>query len=289
MRCPRLRGGETGRRASAASGRRSESRAAINPCATPWTVRYAGCEASAEWRDGSILRAVEASAAAQYTGEGGKAYWAWQQTGVDVGGKITALLFADYASPNKVTVDVGCGSGTVIANLEASEKWCVELNPLAREYALKVPNGPSHAFATVDELPDDRFDLVTSNHALEHTPCPLVLLRKLLPKLKKGGMAVFMVPSLQDEMIYQKSLRLHDTAWGADDNNHHLYVWSSQQLANLFRVAGYEVVEAQTKKYSRTANSDGAWRSGGAEAFWVAAERENRHPQTKVVARRPAA
>jgi len=86
-----------------------------------------------------------------------------------------------------------------------------------------------------------------------------------------------------------KGREVRDAAWGADDNNHHLYVWSSQQLANLFRVAGYEVVEAQTKKYSRTANSDGAWRSGGAEAFWVAAERENRHPQTKVVARRPAA
>ena len=40
-----------------------------------------------------------------------------------------------------------------------------------------------------------------------------------------------------------KGREVRDTAWGADDNNHHLYVWSSQQLANLFRVAGYEVVD----------------------------------------------
>ena len=63
-----------------------------------------------------------------------------------------------------------------------------------------------------------------------------------------------------------KGREVRDAAWEADDNNHHLYVWSSQQLANLFRVAGYEVVEAQTKKYSRTATSDGAWRSGGGGA-----------------------
>ena len=40
-----------------------------------------------------------------------------------------------------------------------------------------------------------------------------------------------------------KGQEVRDTAWGADDNNHYLYVWSSQQLANLFRVAGYEVVD----------------------------------------------
>jgi hypothetical protein len=79
-----------------------------------------------------------------------------------------------------------------------------------------------------------------------------------------------------------KGREVRDAAWGADDNNHHLYVWSSQQLANLFRVAGYEVVDKKVL-------ADGAWRSGGAEAFWAAAERENRHPQTKVVAWRPAA
>ena len=48
-----------------------------------------------------------------------------------------------------------------------------------------------------------------------------------------------------------KGREVRDTAWGADDNNHHLYVWSSQQLANLFRVAGYEAVDKNlSKKYS---------------------------------------
>ena len=49
MWCPRLRGGETGRRASAASGRRSRSRAAIIPARCGDTVDgpFAGCEAPA--------------------------------------------------------------------------------------------------------------------------------------------------------------------------------------------------------------------------------------------------
>ena len=40
-----------------------------------------------------------------------------------------------------------------------------------------------------------------------------------------------------------KGREVRDAAWEADDNNHHLYVWSSQQLANLFRIAGYEVLD----------------------------------------------
>ena len=49
--------------------------------------------------------------------------------------------------------------------------------------------------------------------------------RKMMLKLRKDG---------EMKRLKAKGREVRDTAWGADDNNHHLYVWSSQQLANLF-------------------------------------------------------
>ena len=100
-------------------------------------------------------------------------------------------------------------------------------------------------------------------------------------------MSSSITPSLQDELTYQAGLQHGDQRFDdKNDNNHHLYAWSSQQLGNLFQVAGYDIVEAKTKKFSRTSRSDDAWLIGGAESFWSVAEDENRHPQSIVVAAR---
>lgn len=234
-----------------------------------------------------VYEHVEKSALSQYSGNQGAEYWAWQSQNVETGGQITALLFQPYTSETYKILDFGCGSGTVVKNLRASQRWCVEVNPMAREVAIKNIGDDRKVVAYTDELPDNFFDLIVSNHALEHAPCPLASLHKLFYKLKSGGQIVFITPSLQDELTFQQSLEYGDQKFDREnDNNHHLYAWSSQQLGNLFQVAGFEVVEAKTKRFSRTAQTDEAWLKGGADAFWLVAEEENRHPQTIVVATR---
>ena len=47
----------------------------------------------------------------------------------------------------------------------------------------------------------------------------------MMLKLRKDG---------EMKRLKAKGREVRDTAWGADNNNHYLYVWSSQQLANLF-------------------------------------------------------
>lgn len=234
-----------------------------------------------------VYQEVENSALQQYEGSQGEEYFAWQSQNVEMGGQITALLFEPYTSETYKVLDFGCGSGTVVKNLRASERWCVEVNPMARKFSIANVKSLKKVVASVDDLPDNFFDLIISNHALEHTPCPLLTIRRLLNKLKQGGQVVFTTPSLQDELIYQRSLEHGDQKFDAkNDNNHHLYVWSSQQLGNLFQVAGYKIEEAKTKAFSRTSKTDAAWLEGGAKSFWAVAEIENRHPQTIVVATR---
>ena len=234
------------------------------------------------------LQEIQSRAVAQYEGPSGQAYWSWQSKRVELGGKITALLFAPYFTPNvRAAADIGCGSGTVIKELPASEKWCVEVNPLARAYS-KQTTPSLKTVAQIAELPDNHFDLLMSNHALEHTPCPLLSASTLLPKLKPGGILVITVPSLEDEeTIGRERINKFGHEYIASDQHHHLYVWGPQQLGNLLKVAGYEVLEAKTRRYTRTGKGDNAFLRRGVEAFWRVAEKENRHPQTFVVARRP--
>ena len=122
----------------------------------------------------------------------------------------------------------------------------------------------------------------------EHTPCPLLSASTLLPKLKPGGILVITVPSLEDEeTIGRERINKFGHEYIASDQHHHLYVWGPQQLGHLLKVAGYDVLEAKTRRYTRTGKGDNAFQRGGVEAFWRVAEKENRHPQTFVVARRP--
>lgn len=259
----------------------------VGRCSLKLETKQRG-ETKTRYSDCFELEVVEKMASGQYTGDLGKEYWAWQSNNIDIGGRITAALFQNYSQPGYTVLDVGCGSGTVIQNVPARERWCVEVNPLARAVAAKSVGATDRVFASIDELPDQRFDLIISNHALEHVSCPLLFVRKLQKKLKSGGKVVFATPGLQDELTYQMSLKYGDQGYDEQgDNNHHLYAWSSQQLANLFKIAGYEVLEARTRLYSRTPEADEAWQLGGERAFWPIAERQNRHPQTMVVARHP--
>lgn len=208
-------------------------------------------------------------------------YWKWQGQGVDLGGKITALLYEQYASSESTCVDFGCGSGTVLQNLKCKKKLGIEVNPHAQEGAR---NRSINVVSTVAEVPDGFADLIVSNHALEHTPYPLETLAHLRKKIRSRGKLVLCVPGLIDEKNYHEAHK-HDDP-NVDQHNH-LYAWSPRNLANLLVAAGYQVASAKEIRYSRTYESDQAFLSGGADAFWKVAEQQNVHPQTCAVAEVP--
>ena len=65
-------------------------------------------------------------------------------------------------------------------------------------------------------------------------------------KLRKDG---------EMKRLKAKGREVRDTAWGADDNNHYLYVWSLDLVLpaarQLVRVAGYEVLDKKVLADSR--------------------------------------
>ena len=208
-----------------------------------------------------------------------KEYFAWQSQSNELGGKIQAdILFQEYINENDVVLDFGCGGGATIYYVNCGKRYGYDVNPCAREAALKRG---INVVASIDEIEDESLDAVISNHALEHTPNPYEILVNLKKKLKVGGKFIIYVPSMEDEL---GKLNRQNNIYDKTDQDNHLFGWNFQLLSNLFIYAGYEIEDTKTKKYSRTTTSDNSYIMGGRDLFKRVADAENIHPQTFVYA-----
>jgi len=187
-----------------------------------------------------------------YAGDAGARYFEWQRGIGQLGGKLNLFKFAPYTSEDAVVCDFGCGGGYLLEHLPGREKVGVEVSAEARREA--SIRGVRVAASTA-ELPDAHFDVIVSNHALEHAVRPLDELRGLRQKLKVGGRMVFCLPV--DDWRSQRT-------YSRDDVNHHLYTWSPQLAGNLFSEAGLAV---RSVRLLRHAWSPKIWRLFG----WSAA------------------
>jgi 2-polyprenyl-3-methyl-5-hydroxy-6-metoxy-1,4-benzoquinol methylase len=173
-----------------------------------------------------------------YSGAEGAAYFAWQRAIGELGGRLNLFKFAPYVRVEHAVCDFGCGGGYLLEHLPAREKVGVEVNPDARRVAAE--RGLT-VVSSSDELPDAYFDVVVSNHALEHAMRPLDEVALLRRKLRIGGIAVFCLPI--DEWRTQ-------THYRADDISHHLYTWTPQLIGNLMSDAGLRVRELRILRHA---------------------------------------
>lgn len=162
-------------------------------------------------------------------------YAYYQQIKLGGGGNFSAWAnsdkFKDYVNPEFNMIDFGCGSGTLLALLPARNKIGVDINiDTIKTLQQKRITGVKYT----REIEDNWADLIISNHALEHVPNPLAELEELYKKLKTGGKIVFFVPS----ETYKKKFK-------EKEPDHHLYSWGCQSLGNIFKEAGFKVIESK--------------------------------------------
>jgi len=158
-------------------------------------------------------------------------YFAWQKKVGEFGGLANLFKFSPHVRRTDTVLDFGCGGGYLLKNLVCARKLGLEINPVAAQRAKE--NGVE-CHATLDTISDASVDVVISNHALEHVPCPLSTLSDLRAKLVPGGRLVIVVPCEATIAPYS-----------AEDINRHLYTWNPQLLGNLANQAGYVVEQVE--------------------------------------------
>lgn len=142
------------------------------------------------------------------------------------------------AITNKDVLDFGCGAGGYLLKASAKAKKVMgveletRLQPHFKANGLEVVEG-------IDELPpEQRFDLITAFHVIEHLEDPAVMIKDLSLKLNKGGKIIIELPSSADALLtlYNNEPFSNFTYWSC-----HLYLFNASNLAMLTKKAGLKL------------------------------------------------
>jgi SAM-dependent methyltransferase len=181
-----------------------------------------------------ILSGSEARiVASRYLGSAGRHYAATVQRHRAESGRLNRDKFAPLVRCTDSVLDFGCASGALLLALDVAERLGVEVNEQTRREAAAAG---VLVFDSVAFIPEDRVDVVISNHALEHVLSPYAVLRSLRRVLRPEGRLVLCVPA--DDWR-------NEPRWRPDDANHHVFAWTPLTLGNLLQEAGFDPVSVR--------------------------------------------
>lgn len=156
-------------------------------------------------------------------------YFRHQSRDGELRGQLNAWKFARYLEGREKILDFGCGDGSLLKAIGGG--YGVEINPHAAEAARSKGLDVK---SSVDELPEKFFDLIVSNHCIEHVEHPLTVIRGLRRAIKDDGLLVVCVPCHKPSFPFREK-----------DRDFHLYSWSAANLGNMVKLGGFEVSHAE--------------------------------------------
>ena len=174
-----------------------------------------------------------------YAGARGEHYAAQKQSDpLNPGYAIDFTYFRPYLKGTDVVLDFGCGNGGILRLIAQMVQQAegLEVNAasasIARAQQLTV-------FSSFDALlHEPRYDVIVSNHVLEHVRDVCSTLEKLRAHLKPGGRLVVKLPIDDAHTAYQRD-------WSRNDSDHHLQTWTPRLFANVLFESGFEVKECR--------------------------------------------
>ncbi len=156
---------------------------------------------------------------------------------------IPRLRFLKYAEARNY-LDFGCGDGIVL-------RQNLAVNANLNCFAIDVEDfrdvlQPNVKFSVYDgqDIPfnNNKFDIITANHVLEHIHNPNIILSELKRVIKPGGQIFIEVPNKRS--LWGKPGGSFAGTVHFKDDQTHLRCYSTMELAQLCKEAGFTVVKA---------------------------------------------
>jgi len=144
------------------------------------------------------------------------------------------------SSESIVALDVGAGSGNLLNNMRDKFGWQVEgIEPApyseraAKKYNLNIHNVSLEEFET-----EHHFDVITMMSVIEHTPDPVMMLRKVHSLAKKDGLLVLETPNADSLMA-----NLWQSRWPALLPPAHMIMFTPKTMNKLLVDTGFKPVK----------------------------------------------
>jgi 2-polyprenyl-3-methyl-5-hydroxy-6-metoxy-1,4-benzoquinol methylase len=173
-----------------------------------------------------------------YIGARGENYTVQKQDDpFNFGHQIDFDYFLPYLKSADAVLDFGCGNGGILRLMAKIVRRTdgLEVNPasatIARQQGLRI-------FSSIEELPKRAYDVIISNHVLEHVRDVCGTLEQLRECLKPTGRIVAKLPIDDARAPYQRK-------WARSDSDHHIQTWTPRVFANVLFESGYEVDECR--------------------------------------------
>ena len=140
---------------------------------------------------------------------------------------------------NKKWVDVGTGSGGLLAEFQYSKKNIEAVEP-NRDMRDNLKSRGFKIYKDINDLNDNTYDLITLFHVYEHISDPLDFIKILNRKLKPNGKIIIEVPHAEDILIKIFNLNSFKkfTFW-----SEHLILHSKKTLKKFIEYGDFKIIQ----------------------------------------------
>jgi SAM-dependent methyltransferase len=148
---------------------------------------------------------------------------------------LTADFFSRRIKPGDAVLDLGCGYGEFINNIEAAERFAMDLNPAAKDHVLPFVELFEQDCSSPWPIEDGRLDAVFTSNFLEHLPSKAALRATLTEAhrcLRVGGQFIALGPNIR-----------YVTGHYWDFFDHQLCL-TDMSVSELLLMTGFEVEQA---------------------------------------------
>lgn len=152
-------------------------------------------------------------------------------------------LLNSFKTEEKTVLDIGAGTGDFLLTCKNSNWKVTGIEPSldARNIASKKD---IKLFNELSEVENQKFDVITMWHVLEHVPSLKVYISQIKKLLKPKGVLVVAVPNYKSyDANYYKEF------WAAYDVPRHLWHFSKNSISKLFKKEKMNVVKVLPMKF----------------------------------------